>query len=197
MTYSRPSWVKPPIHYMPRGRVGRREPEVSASPPTARSRRVDPCGSNRGTGSSGRTRRFTWSASEPSRSLTTSRATVCMRILSSSDIWSLRRTKMPPGWSTHIGLAERGDDAHDLVVQRLAVSRGILVPDHQVHGYALQSPVGVGLNHLSDQNEVFVIRDAHKHDGQVARDAVGPQSPTGRAGCVRGHSRGARMLGFA
>ena len=60
------------------------------------------------------------------------------------------------------------DQAHDQVLQVLAVTGAILVPDHQVHGQALQSPVGMGQHHLPDQVDVGGIADLHQHHRHVA-----------------------------
>ena len=61
---------------------------------------------------------------------------------------------MPPGRSMTCASDAGGDQAHDLVVQQLAVAAALLVPDHQVDREALQAPVGVRLHQLAHQFDV-------------------------------------------
>ena len=40
----------------------------------------------------------------------------------------------------------------------------------------MRPPVGVGLEHLTDQASVTRLPDRHQHDRKVAGDSVGPQT---------------------
>ena len=108
-------------------------------------------GANARHGHLGPARRSTCSANVPAVSLTITRATVCISTLSSSDICSMRRTKIPPGRSSRFASARRRDHAHDLVLQHLPVSRLVLVPDDQVDREPLHAPVRVRLHELADE----------------------------------------------
>jgi hypothetical protein len=82
----------------------------------------------------------------------------------------------PAGAVDHVRLDARGDEPHDPVLQHLAVAAAVLVPDHQVHGEALQAPVRVRLHHLADELDVVRIAHLQQHDRQVARDGVAPEA---------------------
>ena len=69
-----------------------------------------------------------------------------------------------------------GDDVHNRVLQRLAVNRVVLIPDHEVARQPLHPPVGVGLHGLPHQIEPHRVADADEHDRQVSGDSVAPQS---------------------
>jgi hypothetical protein len=73
-------------------------------------------------------------------------------------------------------LDARRHQAQDLLLERLAVSGTVLVPDHQIHGQALQSPVGVGLDEPVRQLDVGAVADAQQHDGQVSGDGKAPEA---------------------
>ncbi len=75
-----------------------------------------------------------------------------------------------------LGVDPRGDQPHDLIVQQLAVTRLVFVPDHQVHYQPFQAPVGVGLHHLPHQFDVGRVLDLQQDDRQVAGNCVGPQA---------------------
>ncbi|MNE58975.1 hypothetical protein D3C80_1540380 [compost metagenome] len=74
------------------------------------------------------------------------------------------------------GLAAGGDDAHDQILQLLAVTGLVFVPDHQVQRQALLSPIGMGKHHLLDQVDVGRVADLHQHDWQVPRQPLAPQA---------------------
>ena len=74
-----------------------------------------------------------------------------------------------------VGLQADGNQPHDLIVEQLAIAGAILVPDHQVHGQALEAPVGVGLHQLPHQFDIGRILDLQQHDRQVAGDGIAPQ----------------------
>ena len=64
------------------------------------------------------------------------------------------------------------------IVEILGVGGAVLVEDHEVDVEELQPPVLVRTEQLTNDVEVLGFVDPHHDDGQVARDAVGPQ-----AGC--------------
>ena len=68
----------------------------------------------------------------------------------------------------------------------------MLVEDHDVGAESLEPPVLLRLQHLPHQRHVVVPGDAHEQDGQVAGDAVRPQTRTGRARSTRSSSAPAR-----
>ncbi|MNS87683.1 hypothetical protein D3C72_1216330 [compost metagenome] len=70
----------------------------------------------------------------------------------------------------------RRDQAHDLVVQQLAVTRLLFVPDHQVDDQSLQAPVGMRLHHLARQFDIGRVAYLQQHDGQVAGNGIRPQA---------------------
>ncbi|MNM49877.1 hypothetical protein D3C81_608940 [compost metagenome] len=73
------------------------------------------------------------------------------------------------------GLAAGGDDAHDQVLQLLAITGLVFVPDHQVQRQALLPPIGMGKHHLLDQVEVGRVSNLYQHDRQVPRQPLAPQ----------------------
>jgi hypothetical protein len=98
ITYSRPSWVKPP---RPLNATRSDRTALRAGFATARGTGGErSAGANSHAGISTCRRRFTCSLSGPSVSLRIKRATVWIRTLSSSESWSPRRKKMPPGRSS-------------------------------------------------------------------------------------------------
>ncbi|MNV30687.1 hypothetical protein D3C71_1219660 [compost metagenome] len=66
--------------------------------------------------------------------------------------------------------------AHQAVLQCLAIAARVFVPDHQVHRHALLPPVGMRLDQLAHQLEIGRVLDAQQHNGQIARDGVAPQA---------------------
>ncbi len=68
------------------------------------------------------------------------------------------------------------DEIDDRFLQRLPIDRVVFVPDHQIDGQSLQSPVGMCLHRLPHQRNAFVVANPHQDDRQVAGDAVAPQS---------------------
>ena len=72
----------------------------------------------------------------------------------------------------------RADEGLERNLQVLGVGGAVLVDDHEVDVEELQPPVLVGAEQLADDVEVLGLVDPHQDDGQVARDAVGPE-----AGC--------------
>ena len=81
------------------------------------------------------------------------------------------------------GLA-RPHEGLERVLEVLGVGGAVLVEDHEVDVEELQPPVLVGAEQLPDDVEVLGLVDPHQDDGQVARDAVGPQA--GRPALVAG-----------
>ena len=75
-----------------------------------------------------------------------------------------------------------GYQAHDLVLEPLAVADVVLVPDHEVDHQAFQAPVRVAADHLAREIDVRRVRDLHQHDRQVAGNRVAPQ--TGLAAAI-------------
>ena len=67
-----------------------------------------------------------------------------------------------------LGLKAHRDQPQDLILQHLAVTGAILVPDHQVHRQSFQTPVGMRLNQLPHQFDIGKVADAQQHDRQVA-----------------------------
>ena len=68
------------------------------------------------------------------------------------------------------------DQGHQRVVHLVEIVGGELVDDHQIGAERLQAPVFLRLQDLADECHVVLAEHPHEHDGQVARDAVGPQS---------------------
>ncbi len=68
------------------------------------------------------------------------------------------------------------DQAEDLVLQGLAITGAILVPDHQIDHQPLQPPVGVRLNQLAHQFDVGQVADMQQHDGQIAGNGIAPEA---------------------
>ncbi len=73
------------------------------------------------------------------------------------------------------GFAAGGHQAHDQVLELLAVTRLVLVPDHQVHRQAFLPPVGVGLDQLLHQGNVGQVAHLQQDDRQVAGNALAPE----------------------
>ncbi|MNP16378.1 hypothetical protein D3C76_1087690 [compost metagenome] len=69
-----------------------------------------------------------------------------------------------------------GDDPHDQVLQLLAVTGLVFVPDQQVEREPLLAPVGMGQHYLLDQMNVGRVADLYQHDRQVARHPLAPQA---------------------
>ena len=103
---------------------------------------------------------------------------------------------MPPGRSSRLRLAARGDQAHDLVLQLLPVAGVVLVPDHQIDRQPLQPPVRVRLHQLAHQLDARRVGDLQQHDRQVAGDRRSPTGRTARAGCRAGSPGSARRRAF-
>ena len=87
------------------------------------------------------------------------------------------------------GLA-RPHQGLERVVEVLGVGGAVLVEDHEVDVEELQPPVLVRTEQLPDDVEVLGLVDPHHDDGQVARDAVGPEA--GRSPLVAGQQAGRR-----
>ena len=51
-----------------------------------------------------------------------------------------------------------GDQAGDLVVQRLPINRDVFIHDHQFDGQSFHPPVGVRLDQLADELDVLACR---------------------------------------
>ena len=75
----------------------------------------------------------------------------------------------------YIALGSGRDQPQDLLLQLLAVTGLVLVPDHQVHVETLQSPVRMRLHHLPHQLDVGRIGNLQQHDRQVAGNRMPPQ----------------------
>ena len=69
----------------------------------------------------------------------------------------------------------RSQGGRDLLLQVLAVDGRVFVPDHEIGDEPFETPVGVGLDDLASDVSVGLVADAQQDDGQIARDAVGPQ----------------------
>ena len=76
----------------------------------------------------------------------------------------------------HIGLDSGRDQPHDLIVQHLTIAGVIFIPNHEVHGQPLQSPIGMGLDHLTDQIDVGRVADLEQYDRQVPRNRIAPEA---------------------
>jgi len=74
-----------------------------------------------------------------------------------------------------LGLGAGGDEPQDLVVENAPVSRGILVPDHQVGQQATRPPVGMRPEQVADQVQIVGVAHAKQNDREIARDAVSPE----------------------
>ncbi|MNM82945.1 hypothetical protein D3C81_949880 [compost metagenome] len=73
------------------------------------------------------------------------------------------------------GFHTGGDQAHDLILQLLAVAADVFVEDHQIHLQPFQSPVVVRLDQLLHQLDVLTVGDGQQHDRQIAGDRMSPQ----------------------
>ena len=60
-------------------------------------------------------------------------------------------------------------------MEKLCVGRAVLVEDDEVDVEQLESPVLVCPQQLSNDVEILRLVDPHQDDGEIARDAVGPQ----------------------
>ena len=88
----------------------------------------------------------------------------------------LRRThEDAAGPVDHMRFQARRDQAHDLVLQLLAVTGQVLVPDHQIDGQSFQAPVRMRLHQLPHQFDVGRIADLQQHHRVVAGDRLAPQ----------------------
>ena len=74
------------------------------------------------------------------------------------------------------------DQAHDLLLEPLPVAVVILVPDHQIHGQSLETPVGMRLHELAHELDVGGIGDLQQYDRQVAGNRVAPEARIARGG---------------
>ena len=74
-----------------------------------------------------------------------------------------------------LALDARREQAHDLLLQQRAITGLVFVPDHEVDGQALQSPVRMRLDQAANEIDVLGIANLQEHDRQVARDGVAPQ----------------------
>jgi len=78
------------------------------------------------------------------------------------------------------GLA-RADEGLERIVEVLGVGGAMLVEDHEINVDELQPPVLVGPEQLPNDVDLLGFVDPHQDDGQVARDAVGPQAGAPRS----------------
>ena len=68
------------------------------------------------------------------------------------------------------------DQVFELFAQRLLIAAGLLVQDHQVGHEPVHAPIGVRLEHLTDQAEILHLANGDQGNGQVTRDGIGPQA---------------------
>ncbi len=68
------------------------------------------------------------------------------------------------------------DQVFELLTQRLLIAAGLLVQDHQVGHEPVHAPVGMRLEHLTDQAEILHLADGDQGNRQVTRDGIGPQA---------------------
>ena len=171
MTYSLPSWVKPPRPLKKaRSRGGRCAAAASVGDGACARARA------RASSAPDAARRSTCSASVPAvvgkdhaRDRLQQDAILFGHLLAAADEDAAGLVDRCAS-----GLAAIRPD--DLILQRLAIARVVFVPDDQIDGQPFHAPVGVGLDQLADQVDLGVIADAHQHDRQVAGDAVAPES---------------------
>ena len=76
----------------------------------------------------------------------------------------------------HLRFNPRRNQTGDLVVQGLAVNRNILVQDDQIHRQPLHAPIGVRLDQLPDDFDLFRVADAEQDDRRVAGNAIAPKA---------------------
>ena len=87
-----------------------------------------------------------------------------------------------------VGFDPSSNQAHDLILQQLAIAGPIFIPDHQVDGQAFQAPIGMRLHHLANQINVGLVADLQQHDRQVAGNGVAPEA--GLAAPIVGNDAG-------
>ncbi len=75
----------------------------------------------------------------------------------------------------HMRIGARRDQPQDLILELLAVTGAILVPDHQIHGQSLQAPIGMRLHQLMHQLDVRRVADLHQHHRHVAGHRMAPE----------------------
>ena len=68
----------------------------------------------------------------------------------------------------------RLDQALESFTQRPLIAAGLLVEDHQVCHQPVPSPIGMRLEHLTDQADIPRLTNGDQGNRQVARDSVGP-----------------------
>ena len=74
----------------------------------------------------------------------------------------------PPG-----SVVEEGRERR---VHLVEVAHRVLVEDHDVGAQPLEPPVLLRLQDLAHERQVVLLDDPHQEDGEVARDAVGPEA---------------------
>jgi hypothetical protein len=67
-----------------------------------------------------------------------------------------------------VGFDAGGDQSHDAILQQLAITGFVLVPDHHVDREAFQAPVRMRLHELAHQVDMCEVPDLQQHDRQVS-----------------------------
>ncbi|MNP43331.1 hypothetical protein D3C76_1371460 [compost metagenome] len=80
----------------------------------------------------------------------------------------------PSGFVRQGRLHPGGDQPHDLILQILPVTAGILIEDHQVDQQSFEAPVVVCLNELLHQPDILTVGDGQQHDWQIAGNRIAP-----------------------
>ena len=84
----------------------------------------------------------------------------------------------------------------ELLVHLVVIGRGHLVQDDDIRAQPLQPPVFLRLQDLAGQRHINVADDAHQQDGQVAGDAMRPQTRLAElVGRNRRRTRAERAVG--
>ena len=69
--------------------------------------------------------------------------------------------------------------AKQLVLQRLLIACGFAIENDKIGFEAMQAPVSMSDQQLADESEILRIVYPNQRDGQVSRDAMGPESGLG------------------
>src|SRR5512137_2979833 len=68
------------------------------------------------------------------------------------------------------------DEALKLLTRRLLIAARLLVEDYQVCCQPVHSPIGMGLEHLTDQADIPRLANGDQGNRQVARNSIRPQA---------------------
>ena len=84
--------------------------------------------------------------------------------------------KTPPGLSSNACTPAGPRRSLQRLVQRLRVTRRMVIQNHQIELQSLRTEVLVRAQKLSRHRNIFFSLETQNHNRQVATDAMGPQA---------------------